>query len=464
MKEKGSVVLFEEMMAEGSTGFSGCLSSAQPFIILQGHFVEFNLGLLHSLPPHSPPDLLLTVTPLSLTVPRGALSVPAQPLTGPPCAVIDKLAKRQLIGVSRPHHQKVMALFFGFLLYLGAESPQALGLHPCGEVCDCIIEIRFLNCSNRGFTAVEGNLPPDTEHFDLSWNYLTGLHQGDFRLLWNLRVLFLNDNNISVVTGGAFSSMESLQRLDLSHNRISALSKGFSLGLGSLRELLLAHNKLTSLDGESFLHLDGLLRLDLSSNAIHSIQVRAFARMSALRQLHLRNNQLSYLDDAVFSTLWSLEVLNLRGNRISSTEVGVFTPLKSLAMLDLSHNRLSTIQFKTFLSIRTYSTHILLAHNPWNCDCDLQRVFRKLRSVHRLFLDDYLNLSCGEPPELRGYWLSQVDTELCIAETVTVLIITVTVVITVLAAIVMAERNKRNPTDSKQGTEENNALEGDSED
>ncbi|KAJ8414999.1 hypothetical protein AAFF_G00006970 [Aldrovandia affinis] len=82
----------------------------------------------------------------------------------------------------------------------------------------------------------------------------------------------------------------------------------------------------------------------------------------------------------------------------------------------------------------------LLADNPWSCDCDLQRVFRKLRSIQRLFLYDYYNLSCKEPPELQGYRLTEVDAELCIAETVTVLIITVTVLMTVVAAIIITEK------------------------
>ncbi|KAK7893378.1 hypothetical protein WMY93_022530 [Mugilogobius chulae] len=76
---------------------------------------------------------------------------------------------------------------------------------------------------------------------------------------------------------------------------------------------------------------------------------------------------------------------------------------------------MSVVNFKTFLNIHTYSTHILMEGNPWNCDCDLQRVFRKLRFIQRLFLDDYTNLTCREPPVLEGYRLMEVDQELCIA-------------------------------------------------
>ncbi|XP_061089958.1 insulin-like growth factor-binding protein complex acid labile subunit [Conger conger] len=348
--------------------------------------------------------------------------------------------------------------FCWFFFCTFATNAQAQVWQSCGPSCDCITDIKFLNCSHRGFSNVPGDFPPDTEHLDLSGNLLTGLHKGGFRLLWNLRVLLLSDNNITSISDGAFSPLGSLWKLDLSQNWISTLSEGFSLGLGSLRELLLGHNQLAFLEEESFLHLDSLRKLDLSANAIRSVRARTFVYMTALRQLDLRDNWLGRLANGVFSSLRSLEVLNLSRNRIHSVEAGVLTPLVSLALLDLSQNGLCTIRFKTFLSIRTYGTHLLLRRNPWHCDCDLQRVFRKLRSVRRLSLDDYGDLSCAEPAELRGHPLSRVDAELCFAETVTVLVITGTVVIVVLAAIVMAETSKRKPV-AKQGSGENGGLE-----
>ncbi|KAL4617994.1 leucine-rich repeats and immunoglobulin-like domains protein 1-like [Arapaima gigas] len=289
-------------------------------------------------------------------------------------------------------------------------------------------------------------IPTFTEHLDLSFNQLRYIPTGSFLSLRRLRILLLNDNNISTLADGTFSCMQNLQRLDLSRNRISELGSNFFLGLGSLRELLLGENKLIVLESRSFRYLENLRRVDLSANNIRSINVFAFGGLTALRRLHLQGNQLESLGSGVFSTLRSLEVLDLQGNLINTTDGGVFTPLTSLAMLNLAHNRLSSIRFKTLLSIPSYSTHILLEGNRWQCDCDLQRVFRKLRSVHRLFLDDYDTLNCAEPSELYGSRLEEVEAQLCVAETITVLIITVTVVITVVAAVIMAEKNRKKRT------------------
>uniref|UniRef100_A0A7M4EDG9 Slit homolog 2 protein-like n=1 Tax=Crocodylus porosus TaxID=8502 RepID=A0A7M4EDG9_CROPO len=216
--------------------------------------------------------------------------------------------------------------------------------------------------------------------------------------LWKLQVLLLSGNYISRIEAGAFSSLERLQKLDIQRNEITVLGS------------------------------------------------RAFRSLTRLRQLHLQNNHLLSLHNGVFSMLQHLEVLNLEGNRIKTIAPGIFTSLNSLTVLNLVHNEIEHIRFKTFLTIQTPGTHILLSFNPWFCDCDLQRVFAKLHSVRRLILDDYDNMTCMEPHVLRNLPLSSVDTQLCIAETVTVLVITFTVFITVVAAIVMAERNRKKRT------------------
>ncbi|CAL9688091.1 unnamed protein product [Knipowitschia caucasica] len=104
------------------------------------------------------------------------------------------------------------------------------------------------------------------------------------------------------------------------------------------------------------------------------------------------------------------------------------------------------------------NAHVLLVGNPWHCDCDLQRVFRKLDDIHRLFLDDYQKLRCRDPEELKGSLIVEVADELCIAETVTVLILTGTVLITVVGAILIGEKNKRQSLD-KDCVEEQVGLE-----
>ncbi|CAB1328571.1 unnamed protein product, partial [Coregonus sp. 'balchen'] len=208
---------------------------------------------------------------------------------------------------------------------------------------------------------------------------------------------------------------------------------------GSLTELLLDHNHLTVLESGTFHSLDSLQKLNLSSNLISTVKLRALGYLTALCQINLEGNHLTSLGSGLFTTLRSLVVVGLQGNMISYTEPGVFTPMSSLNLLDLVHNHLGTLGYRTLLIIHTPSFH----GNPWHCDCKLQRVFRNLCIIHRVFLDDYQELKCSDPVELKGRSMGEVDDELCVGGTVMVLILTVTVVITVVAPLSWWRRTRR---------------------
>ncbi|KAL4635608.1 leucine-rich repeats and immunoglobulin-like domains protein 1-like [Arapaima gigas] len=350
-------------------------------------------------------------------------------------------------------HLEIKCCFWVFSLFTALWSTAAPEAISCEESSGCGGAPQAVNCSSPFLQQLQDRML--SERLDLSKHQLSIIPIGKFRPFCRLKVLLLNDNNISALEDGTFCPLENLLKLDLRRNRVSSLGEGFSVGLVSLRELLLAKNQLKHLNAGSFLHLGDLQRLDLSSNVIHSIDLMAFAGLTSLRHLHLQSNQLLALSTGIFSTLQSLEVLHLQGNRINSTDMEVFTPLSSLATLNLTQNQLSFIHFRTFLSINSHSIHILLGGNRWHCNCDLQRVFHKFHTVRRLFLNDYSGLHCAEPLELLGRRLAEVDSELCMAETVTVLIITLTVLITVVASIVMAERNRKKQT-GKHWSEDSN--------
>ncbi|KAI4905101.1 hypothetical protein NFI96_032696 [Prochilodus magdalenae] len=173
-------------------------------------------------------------------------------------------------------------------------------------------------------------------------------------------------------------------------------------------------------------------------------KTRAFGSLSNLAARHqdnfkdtiedqndIRNPNLS---NGVFSMLRNLEELRLKGNRIDHLEVGVFAPLTSLTVLDLSGNQLNAVDFKVFLSLHTHSTHIWLAGNPWICDCDLQRVFPfRVTPSEMVEFPDLLQIAENCPPPC--------------------LIITVTVLITVVTAIIMAETKRKKSNKGKHWTE-----------
>ncbi|XP_041672166.1 leucine-rich repeat, immunoglobulin-like domain and transmembrane domain-containing protein 2 [Cheilinus undulatus] len=174
------------------------------------------------------------------------------------------------------------------------------------------------------------------------------------------------------------------------------------------------------------------------------IDVRAFSSLSRLIFLNLEVNRLNVVRNGLLSRQQRLEKLLLGHNNISVIETEALAPLRSLTQLGLQGNQLERIRFKTFLKLQTTTTHLLMSSNPWICDCELQRVFNKIQHVRRLRVYDYEDIVCHSPPLQAGSFLSSLDSQLCVAETASVLVITITVILAVVGALVKAEHNRKN--------------------
>ncbi|KAF4116339.1 slit homolog 2 protein [Onychostoma macrolepis] len=337
-----------------------------------------------------------------------------------------------------------------FLLFLSPSRSSRL----CSHLCLCYEHSDLVDCHARGFEDVPHGLPHGTWLLDLGGNKLKEIRSRAFAGLWSLRILVLSDSSIQALQTQAFFSLSFLEKLDMSRNNLTQIPPNFSESLSSLRELRLDHNALVLLKPPGLEHLENLEKLDLSHNHIRSLVPGAFRGLSRLRHLYLQGNLLGFVQDGSLTMLPALEVLLLGNNNISGIEVNALAPLHSLSLLGLEGNHLEHLNFKTFLSLHTAATHLQLAGNPWNCDCDLHRVFSKLLSVRHLHVDDYRNVTCREPWQLAGASLAWVDSQLCVAETVTVLVITATVIVTVFGALVMAERKRKKRKYWEQNEEE----------
>uniref|UniRef100_A0A2K6FEQ4 Decorin n=1 Tax=Propithecus coquereli TaxID=379532 RepID=A0A2K6FEQ4_PROCO len=80
-------------------------------------------------------------------------------------------------------------------------APELPELEPLGPVCPfrCQCHLRVVQCSDLGLDKVPKDLPPDTTLLDLQNNKITEIKDGDFKNLKNLHVVYLHNNNISVV-------------------------------------------------------------------------------------------------------------------------------------------------------------------------------------------------------------------------------------------------------------------------
>ncbi|XP_070708543.1 reticulon-4 receptor-like 2 [Pempheris klunzingeri] len=314
----------------------------------------------------------------------------------------------------------------------------------CPSHCLCYDSSDLVDCRSRGLPRVPPSVPHGTWLLDLSGNKLTEVHTRSFMGLWSLKILLMSNNSIRTLQPQALSSLQFLERLDLSFNRLRWLPRDFSQRLSSLQELRLDHNLLQHLDSASLGGFENLRKLDLSHNRIQAMDVGAFSHLARLNLLNLEGNRLNVLGDGLLSRQQSLEVLLLSHNNISVIETEALAPLQSLTLLALQGNQLQHIRFKTFLKLQTTTTHLQMSLNPWTCDCELQRVFCKIQHVRHLHVYDYNAITCHAPAQRAGSSLASLDSVLCLAETASVLVITITVMLAVIGALVKAEHNRKN--------------------
>ncbi|KAK5851135.1 hypothetical protein PBY51_001952 [Eleginops maclovinus] len=318
-----------------------------------------------------------------------------------------------------------------------------MGSMLCPSPCFCYESSDLVDCRSRALVRVPPSVPHGTWLLDLRGNMLTEVHSRSFMGLWSLKILLMSNNSIQTLQPQSLSSLQFLERLALSFNQLRWLPQDFSQSLSSLKELQLDHNLLLHLDSPSLRDLENLRKLDLSYNRIWTLDVGAFSSLSRLSLLNLEGNRLNALTDGLLSRQQSLEVLLLSYNNISMIQTEALAPLRSLTLLSLRGNQLEHIRFKTFLKLQTISTHLQMSHNRWTCDCELQRDFSKIHYVRHLHVDDYKDIICHSPDQQAGSSLASMDTQLCIAETASVLVITITVMLAVIGALVKAERNSK---------------------
>ncbi|XP_053110424.1 toll-like receptor 3 isoform X2 [Hemicordylus capensis] len=199
------------------------------------------------------------------------------------------------------------------------------------------------------------------------------LSPSPFRMLTNLTVLDISNNNIADIKDDLFDGLHQLEILNMQHNNLARLWKhanpdGPVLFLNNLQKL----------------HL-----LDLESNGFDEIPVKAFHGLSQLRSLHLESNNLNLLPEFVFDDLTSLNSLFLQKNLITSVEENVFGRVfRNLEMLDVGIN-------------------------PFDCTCESIAWFVDWLNVSKTYVPDLNNYLCNTPSKYHNSVVAHFDTSPC---------------------------------------------------
>nr|WRW24909.1 Toll-like receptor 1 [Sinohyriopsis cumingii] len=198
-------------------------------------------------------------------------------------------------------------------------------LHRCPEKCTCFYSsdrsVNSVRCEGKEFHQVPGEIPPAATH------------------------VYLDRNNISVVSIHSFTNMTRLEYLSMNDSNI------------------------------------------------HTIDDYAFARLSSLKTLHLNGNFISIITPKTFFELKNLQQLSLSNNRITSIEAGSFSHFPGRYKLDLSRNDLSKVDGYVLYEMSLASS-LNLSGNPWTCDCEFLVEFDNFTSSNVEIIKDFSALTC----------------------------------------------------------------------
>ena len=204
----------------------------------------------------------------------------------------------------------------------------------CPKSCECLIleEGKTVYCERQHFVEIPFGFPDDTVKIMFKNNDIVELSATHtFPLLPLLRILEMDDGQLTSLGPGAFDNLPALETLTMSANKIKTVESGAFRGLTNLITLDLSGNALSRLPAESLQPLRTSLKtltLDGNENAL-DIDTQVFAGLS----------------------LTTLSLANSLSNDLS------FLEYVTAAKLDLSENQfpVSSLDFRRYSSLRTVS-------------------------------------------------------------------------------------------------------------
>ncbi|XP_070699099.1 leucine-rich repeat, immunoglobulin-like domain and transmembrane domain-containing protein 3b [Pempheris klunzingeri] len=149
-----------------------------------------------------------------------------------------------------------------------------LAVHSCPALCACsygnsgTAELRLVQCSDSGISAVPINVPADTVKLRLEKTWISRVPRAAFYNLSELRFLWLTYNSITSIHPSSFVNLKALRELRLDGNLLTSFPWEGLRDMPHLQTLSLHNNRLSSLPAHASLFLPNITYLDLSSNRL----------------------------------------------------------------------------------------------------------------------------------------------------------------------------------------------------
>uniref|UniRef100_A0A182FGZ5 Leucine-rich transmembrane protein n=1 Tax=Anopheles albimanus TaxID=7167 RepID=A0A182FGZ5_ANOAL len=193
--------------------------------------------------------------------------------------------------------------------------------------------------SNRLSRLDTDALPKTIQSLQLSVNSLRSLN-GSVRHLDELKLLFVNENNLTTLAGELPRGSPNLMMISVHHNRLEALPVEIRY-LKNLDHLSIQNNRLRSLDG-LLARATHLTKLIANDNLIEELSRDEFLEVERMEELNLAGNRLTHLNGSLLHCKGLINA-NFSENRLKAFSLQEVAGLRKLRLLDLSHNRIEVL-------------------------------------------------------------------------------------------------------------------------
>ncbi|XP_039957821.1 uncharacterized protein LOC120772975 [Bactrocera tryoni] len=223
--------------------------------------------------------------------------------------------------------------------------------------------------------------------------------------------LVVSESNITRIKSGAFNSplFVDTYLLTLSGLQLAKVGSGTLLGLRSLRYLII-DTPLTEINRAFFQPVQSTL-MHLRMNCGLTILPETIFGVSMLEKLEYADLSKNFfygpLTRQMFRATPNLRYLHMIQSRVTAIEADAFDDLSGvLEVLDLSENLITTISGTALkpLLLDSKRTLISLAHNKWDCVCELLELAKIYRKYRKAFLS---SIFCQSPELQHGKPLNE---------------------------------------------------------
>ncbi|CAF0805447.1 unnamed protein product, partial [Brachionus calyciflorus] len=224
---------------------------------------------------------------------------------------------------------------------------------------------------------------------DLSKCGIKIINKFAFKDLFNLKSLYLNNNEIGILEENTFKDLKILNVLNLSCNCLRILDVKMLNGLSNLEKLYLSSNKFLCLQSITFRNLDKVLFLEFTDCNLRTLKPNIFIGMYNLSHLDVSNNLISFIQKDTFKHIYNLKKINFSNNSLikidekkilinDTISINNFNDAKKLEHLNLGWNKLVEFGEKAFYDMKNLRYLSLRSNN--------------IEKIDKTLFDDLINL------------------------------------------------------------------------